>query len=225
MPNELEELADAAALAGGESAITSMLKGMADGISDLVRLAKGGPEDLEEGEEGEGEDTEEEGEEGDPGYADLETLGKGDEYIDVSEFIEQVGGDVTELRKAVAAQDAKIAQLTTLTIRQSAALAKVLGPLTKGVAGIDTFLRESTGGVSSVAQANLAGVRKLRKSVGKGRGVGGDFHGLTMIQLAKASGEGVIGSNQLARWKATGTFSDDEAENTKILTAVQAAAA
>jgi len=232
--------------AGDEQSVAHTLaKGLASNMSKLIEaMAKGGPapdedEDEDEDEELDDEEPGDEDEDPDddaPGYTDMQMGVTGnDGRLDVTnwlfrvgtkiEQLETAGSEITELRKAVAAQDAQIAELRTMLSEALAAQMGVIAPLSKGVIDLTERLSEIPEQVVTPRRRPAARPRStpVANQVPQGDGsyIGGTARG-QKVRLAKALQGGIIDSSMRRRFHLQGQFVDDAEANTQIRAQIEA---
>jgi len=213
---------------GDENALNTLAKGMADGMSgllDLVKASKGAPdnddENEPEGDKGDvdtdagtaGED-EPEGDE-EPGYDDME-LASGDDYIDATEFMVAMQQDVASMRrlaKANSGANADLLEMVKATNKRldalTGALAGILSPMSKGVVDIHNHLLNT----EELAVGDTPNPTLARKRHGVEPGKPGT---LTAVQLLKAKQGMILSEEHIRRYKQTGDFSVDAAEDKSL---------
>lgn len=236
-----------------EGVMADLAKGAQDAISlasDAINLLKGKgypmnkaeepPMDDDEGDEdgdeegGEGEEgADEDGDDDSAGYEDLLKGNDGD--IDATEFLLQVGNDVTSLRKQVRNLTGGIARLMKgqkedrelirdllgLTAAGVESGAKGTAVLAKGVIALRDAVATIPEPGHGYRGRRPAANDRLRHEVPPTDVVGDGFHlgGSVMsekVLLAKAISAKIINTNQLRAFKANREFAIEEADTVRI---------
>ena len=217
---ELEKMAAdiGAQGAAGDSDTHKMLKGIGTGVLALLALVKGKgkPADEPDGDEPDGDqpDGKPAGDapaEGEPGFRDMRMGGETEEYLDVTELVQELAtsmkaarADNKALRKAVRVQGEQIQAL-------SLALASTLTPMAKAMAATQEILAAGAAPVgtpprrSAAAEERLSVVRKSLDEQTEGAG-------LTKQQLSKALASNVIDEDDVRHFKANGAFQTNSEE-------------
>ncbi len=227
---ELEKMAAdiGAQGAAGDSDTHKMLKGIGTGVLALLALVKGKgkPADEPDGDEPDGDEPdgdEPDGDqpdgkpagdapaEGEPGFRDMRMGGETEEYLDVTELVQELAtsmkaarADNKALRKAVRVQGEQIQAL-------SLALASTLTPMAKAMAATQEILAAGAAPVgtpprrSAAAEERLSVVRKSLDEQTEGAG-------LTKQQLSKALASNVIDEDDVRHFKANGAFQTNSEE-------------
>jgi len=252
---DIDKLAADVGAQGGalDGALADLRKGVTAGFAELVALIKGSSKPMDkpadkggdapadkpaadkqpEGGHDEPDGDEPDGDEGGkddepkPGYK----MEKGNEgtsqFIDATELLLKLSGDVDKLVKGQASTNTEIAKLRAenADLRQAVDASNVVAaaavaPLYKAMAQMSGSL-ETIGKMAPASAANRVAARAGLDAALDAETT--KTTGIDKVMLVNALRKGVISNDLVSRFNRTGKFDDDEAKNADLVKQVKAA--
>jgi hypothetical protein len=147
----------------------------------------------------------------------------GDEYLDATDFLLELGTLVKGLSAKIDRQDVEIKKLAKAVRSEHAStrsgLGAVLAPMAKGVVEMDRRFADM--GESRIPRRQDQRA-VIQRHLAAAEPDAADKQGLTKIQLAKGRAAGLLSEDELRYYKQHGEFPGDDASKAKTLEAVKA---
>jgi len=212
--------------------VESLVKGMTDGMRELVSFIKADEDGLgeEEGEEmeGEGEDEDEDEDEELAGFDDLAKSDDGDDWIDAAPYLQNLEKGICSVLSEIRVIASRVDNLEKGQRTLAKGIVSTAAPLAKGVAGITEILDATPAAVHNPGLGARArqvhgtsATASSPRSVGPLPFDGTDKNGISREKLSKALQDGEIHLSAFRSYKTHGRFCSDNAENSALVNQIR----